>query len=194
MENSGPSVEWVNIDTLKPYLGNPRKNDHAVKFVVKSLERFGFKNPILTDKDLRVCAGHTRLKAAKKLGLKKVPIIRNIDPSEFEMYNIADNQTALLADWDEVLLAERLKEIQKEDENFLTDIGFNDWDADDIINKDEEYKEMPEFELEDKSGKQITIHFVSDEDIEEFYAPFGEWKGLVMSLDMTKDHLVKTKQ
>ena len=69
------NFKYLNVDDLIPYENNPRKNDGAVDFVAKSIEEFGFKVQIVVDKNNIVVAGHTRLKASKKLGLEKVPVI-----------------------------------------------------------------------------------------------------------------------
>lgn len=66
-------IRNVNIKELKPYEKNPRRNDEAVKFVASSIKEFGFKVPIIVDKDMVIIAGHTRYKAAQKLKLKEVP-------------------------------------------------------------------------------------------------------------------------
>jgi site-specific DNA-cytosine methylase len=81
--------KWIEIDKLKPYERNPRINDQAVDQVAKSIEEFGFRSPIITDENLRVCVGHTRLKAAKKVGLTKVPVLITHfkDENQFKAYN-----------------------------------------------------------------------------------------------------------
>ena len=66
------NIEYVNTGSVKPYDKNPRRNDDSVEFVANSIKEFGFQQPIVVDKDMVVIAGHTRLKAAKKLNLKEV--------------------------------------------------------------------------------------------------------------------------
>ena len=85
-----------------PFVGNPRKHpDDAVKKLVASIEHFGWTNPILLDQEGRVLAGHARLKAAGKVGLKQVPVIRlPLSGQDAELYVIADNKTAELTEWD----------------------------------------------------------------------------------------------
>ena len=63
------------IDDIKPYAKNPRKNDEAVEYVMNSIGEFHFQNPILIDKNNVIVAGHTRHKAAKKLGIEELPCI-----------------------------------------------------------------------------------------------------------------------
>jgi site-specific DNA-methyltransferase (adenine-specific) len=89
-----------------PYEKNPRKNDPAVKPDAESIKLFGFRTPIVIDKDNVVVCGHTRLKAAKRLRLRQIPCVRADDLPEEEIraYRLADNKTAELATWDESLL------------------------------------------------------------------------------------------
>lgn len=103
-------IEWMPIGSVKPYDRNPRRNDAAVDAVANSITEFGFKNPIIVDRDLVIIAGHTRLKAAKKLGLKEVPVVIASDLSEEQAraFRLADNKTAELAEWDDDLLQEEL--------------------------------------------------------------------------------------
>lgn len=106
-------IQLMNPADLVPYDRNPRKNDSAVKFVMNSIKRFGFKQPIVTDSNGVIIAGHTRHKAALKLGLKEVPVLIADDLTEEEAnaYRIADNSTAEAAEWDYGLLDELLQDI-----------------------------------------------------------------------------------
>lgn len=90
------------LDEIIPYENNPRKNDRAVDAVAESIKNFGFKVPIIVDSENVIVAGHTRLRAAEKLGLKTVPVIRADDLTEEQVtaYRLADNKTAELAEWD----------------------------------------------------------------------------------------------
>lgn len=100
------SVEQVPTEQLVPNEQNPRVNDAAVDAVTRSIQAYGFNNPIVTDGDLRVAAGHTRLKAARQLGLDTVPVIRvpGLVGSKFTGFAIADNKTAEIAEWEPELL------------------------------------------------------------------------------------------
>lgn len=95
-------IEELKIEDIVPYENNPRNNDEAVPAVAKSIEEFGFKVPIVIDKNNVIIAGHTRLRAAESLGLKKVPCIRADDLTEEQVkaFRLADNKTAELAFWD----------------------------------------------------------------------------------------------
>ena len=114
-----------NIDELMPYEKNPRKNDAAVDKVAASIQEFGFKVPIVVDKDNVIAAGHTRYKAAKKLGLETVPCIIADDLTEEQInaFRLADNKTAELAGWDFDMLAEELEDINDID---MEQFGFDD--------------------------------------------------------------------
>ncbi len=108
-------MEIINIDInkLKPYKNNPRKNDEAVEYVANSIKEFGFKVPIIVDKDYEIIAGHTRLKAAKQLGLKEVPCIIADDLTEKQVkaFRLADNKLSEIAEWDFNLLDNELSNI-----------------------------------------------------------------------------------
>lgn len=92
----------VPIDQVKPYENNPRINDDAVQETANSIKEFGWQQPIVVDKNNVVIVGHTRLKAAKKLKLKKVPVViaDTLSEQQVKAYRLADNKTGELADWD----------------------------------------------------------------------------------------------
>ena len=98
------------LKDIKPYEKNPRKNDSAVDAVASSISQFGFKNPIVIDGNNVIICGHTRYKAAQKLGLEKVPCVVADDLTEEQIkaYRLADNKVAELAEWDIDLLGEEL--------------------------------------------------------------------------------------
>jgi DNA modification methylase len=101
------------VSELKAYEKNPRKNDEAVAPVAESIKQFGFKVPIIIDKDNIIVAGHTRLKAAKKLGMKTVPCIvaDDLTPQQIKAFRVADNSSAQIASWDLTLLKDELMDI-----------------------------------------------------------------------------------
>ena len=108
------------IGELKPYENNPRHNENAVPYVVESIKRYGFKNPIIIDKDNVIVAGHTRYLASKELGLNEVPCIVADDLTEDEIkeFRLVDNRTAEMSDWDDELLASELEDIDFGDFDF----------------------------------------------------------------------------
>ena len=101
------------VTELKAYEKNPRKNDNAVGPVAESIKEFGFKVPIIVDKDNVIVAGHTRLRAAKKLGMKTVPCIvaDDLTPDQIKAFRVADNSTAQIAEWDLSLLNDELMDL-----------------------------------------------------------------------------------
>lgn len=115
-------MEYRNVltDSLIPYERNPRRNDQAVDAVAASIREFGFKVPIVVDRDNVVVAGHTRLKAAKRLGLEIVPVIvaDDLTPDQIKAFRLADNKTAELAEWDLDLLDLELGDIEMDMEPF----------------------------------------------------------------------------
>lgn len=95
-------VTYMDVDSLIPYANNPRLNDNAVDAVAASIKEFGFKVPIVVDGENVIINGHTRLKAAHKLGLTQVPVIvaDDLTPEQVKAFRLADNKTSELAEWD----------------------------------------------------------------------------------------------
>ena len=121
-------VKEIETDKLRPWDKNPRINDHAVDAVAKSIKTFGFNVPIICDQNFIIIAGHTRWKAAQKLGLTLVPVTQiEMTESMRKAFTIADNKTGEIADWDLPNLREVLEEIEKED-FVIQDLGFSDTD------------------------------------------------------------------
>lgn len=112
------------ISDLIPYENNPRKNDIAVDAVMASIKEFKFRVPIIIDKDGVIVAGHTRLKAAQKLGLKTVPCIvaDDLTPEQIKAFRLADNKVGELAEWDFEKLDLELEELDFD----MTPFGFDD--------------------------------------------------------------------
>lgn len=102
-----------NLKDIKPYEKNPRKNDNAVECVANSIKEFGFKVPVVIDKDNVIVCGHTRYKAAKKLGLDKVPCVvaDDLTDEQIKAYRLADNKVSEKSEWDFDLLGEELNNI-----------------------------------------------------------------------------------
>ena len=137
-------MEIINKKTneIKPYENNPRKNDEAIKYVAESIKQFGFKVPIVIDKNGVIVAGHTRYKASKKLGLEEVPCIvaDDLNEEQIKAFRLADNKVAEKSEWNFDLLDEELGDILNLD---MSDFGFE-------LKLDEEEKEVEEddFEIE----------------------------------------------
>lgn len=120
----------IRITDIKPYDKNPRKNDGAIDMVANSIKEFGFKVPIIIDKNNIIVAGHTRHKAAKKLGLKEVPVIiaDDLTDEQIKAFRLADNKVGEIAEWDFDLLGEELKDIGFD----MTSFGFTEFDLDNV--------------------------------------------------------------
>src|SRR5271157_4642098 len=110
-------IELWPLDRLVFYARNPRKNDHVVDRMVASIREFGFKIPVLARSDGEVVDGHLRLKAAKRLGIKEVPVILCDEwtPAQVKAFRLMVNRSVTWSDWDEELLALELQEIQASD-------------------------------------------------------------------------------
>lgn len=106
-------VEMWKTSQVKPYDKNPRRNDGAVDAVAASIREFGFQQPIVVDRDGIIIAGHTRHKAARKLGLKEVPVVvaDGLSPEKVKAYRLADNKTGELAEWEIGSLEEELGDL-----------------------------------------------------------------------------------
>jgi hypothetical protein len=123
-------VESRPIDSIKPYDKNPRVNDPGVDAVAASIREFGFRQPIVVDEEGVIIVGHTRYKAALKLGLTEVPVhvAVGLSPAQANAYRIADNQTATLSTWDDGLLP--LELIGLQDVGY--DLSLTGFDADEL--------------------------------------------------------------
>ena len=124
------TIETWPIDRLIPYDKNPRLNDDAVEAVARSIQEFGFRQPIVVDEECVIIIGHTRLKAARKLGLTEVPVhvARGLSPEKIKALRIADNKTAEIAEWNLELLPIELAEVQGMD----FDLGLLGFDQDEL--------------------------------------------------------------
>ena len=105
-------IELRKLSDIQPYASNPRRNDRAVEAVARSIQEFGFRQPIVVDEQGVIVVGHTRYKAAMKLGFEKVPVhvAGDLSAEQLKAYRLADNKTHELADWDDELLAQELAE------------------------------------------------------------------------------------
>ena len=123
-------IEQRKLTDVKPYEQNPRLNDGAVEAVVQSIQEFGFRQPIVVDEDGVIIVGHTRFKAAQKLGLEKVPVhvAKGLTPAQVKAYRLADNRTGEIAEWDYDLLPIELSQLGEMD----FDLGMLGFTQDDL--------------------------------------------------------------
>lgn len=124
-------ITYKKLKDIHPYEKNPRNNDAAVDKVANSINKFGFKSPIIIDKHGVIVAGHTRYKASVKLGLKEVPCIEanDLTESQIKAYRLADNKTAEYAEWDFSLLECELDDLSVIPDLNMQDFGFYDDDS-----------------------------------------------------------------
>jgi len=132
-------IQQLEPEKLTPWDKNPRKNDHAVDAVAESIRQFGFNVPILCDQHLQVVAGHVRLKAAKMLKMERVPVIQlNLTEAQRQAFAVADNKTAEIADWDNSVLADILKDLESMDID-LPSLGFSDAELQALLEPEEDF-------------------------------------------------------
>lgn len=140
-------IIYKNIEDIKPYENNPRINDEAVEYVANSIKEFGFRNPIILDKNNVIICGHTRLLASKELKLKEVPCIiaDDLTDEQVKALRLADNKVAEKSMWDYSKLDEELEDILN------IDMSKFDFKLDeDNINLDEYFEPESEKEKEKK--------------------------------------------
>lgn len=158
-------IVYKKVEDLKPYVNNPRFNDEAVEQVANSIKEFGFKVPMVIDKNNVIVAGHTRYKASLELGLKEVPCIVADDLTEEQVkaFRLADNKVSELAQWNYELLDEELQELL--DFN-MEDFGFSIQIEDiDIMNNGsyEEPEEKIAVELDERND-YVVLQFNTEEE------------------------------
>ena len=146
------------LEKLKPYENNPRINAKAVDAVAESIKAFGWRVPIVVDRDNVIVAGHTRYMAAQKLGLSKVPCVvaDDLTPEQIRAYRLADNQTSSLSEWDLDSLALELQAIEMSDLDIdMEAFGFEARAEFDDFEESQEVKK-PEVLVFDKMKIPIT--------------------------------------
>lgn len=152
----------LNVDELVPYENNPRKNDEAVDKVALSISAFGFKVPIVIDANNVIVTGHTRLKAAKKLGMKTVPCIMADDLTEEQIkaFRLADNKVAEFSEWDEEKL---MKELEALGDIDMSLYGF-EFPEDTEDNEDDTYSDATNVPQYDIQGETPDLSELIDEE------------------------------
>lgn len=163
--NLAKQIEQRSVEELIPYARNARTHSEAqVTQLARSIEQFGFTNPVLIDAANSIIAGHGRVMAAKQLGMATVPCLRVdwLTEAQQRAYVLADNQLALQAGWDEDLLALELRDLQ--DLNFDMDlIGFDDSELDALMGGQTEERQKPEKKLLDVKY-QILVDCSNEKD------------------------------
>ena len=155
-------IKMMNVEDLIPYINNPRRNENAIDKVASSIKEFGFKVPIVIDKDKVVVTGHTRLLASKKLGLEQVPCVvaDDLSKAQIKAFRLADNKVSEFSTWDMELLKVELEEL--EELNFeVSDLGFEFMSMDqlDIPTFDDFDDEDEEEEEEEETSSEGIIQY-----------------------------------
>lgn len=146
------------LSELTPYANNPRLNDGAVDAVAASIKAFGFKVPLCVTADGVIVAGHTRLKAAQKLGLKTVPCIvaDDLTPEQIKEFRTADNKVGELADWDIQKLEIELADLSK-DHFDMTPFGFSFETPEEGADEDDRYTSKVDIPQYTPTGKKVSL-------------------------------------
>ena len=150
-------VQDVSIDKIKPYKNNPRDNEAGVDAVANSIKEFKWQQPIVVDENNVIIVGHTRYLAAKKLGLKEVPVkvATGLTPEQVKAYRLADNKTGELTDWDMGLLDDELADIADID---MSDFGFDlDLGDDEAKAQEDDFDEEVPEEPKSKLGQIFKL-------------------------------------
>lgn len=155
-------VKEMGLDALKPYGRNPRINDGAVDYVANSILEFGFKVPIVVDRKNVIVAGHTRYKAAKKLGLETVPCIvaDDLTDEQVRAFRLADNKVGEIAEWDFDVLSEELDEIIGFD---MSEFGFAAIESESVEAADK-YTQKTNIPQYEPTGEEVEISCLADLD------------------------------
>ena len=133
MPSNDIQIVYRKVDDLIPYANNPRDNAKAIDAVAKSIKRFGVRSPAIVDKNGVIIAGHTRILAAKKLGLKEFPVVvaDDLTPEQANLYRLMDNRAQEESQWDTDFLSQELKDLKVNGFD-LSDTGFTPFEIDSL--------------------------------------------------------------
>lgn len=177
---SNLKIELVELSKIKPYENNPRHNEKAVDGVANSIKKFGFKVPIVVDKNYVIINGHTRYLASQKLGLERVPVIvaKDLTPEQVTKYRLADNKVGELADWNLEMLGDEITELKDVD---FSELGFNEIELM-ILTEDIEPEEFDKNEIEEYSKRadkeilkvrKLTLKYDNEQEKKKLKELFG---------------------
>lgn len=199
------NIVMRKTNSLIPYVNNPRKNDDAVDMVASSIKNFGFKVPIIIDGNDEVIAGHTRLKAAKKLKLKEVPCIvaNDLNEQQIKAFRIADNKVSELSTWDDELLQIELEGLQ----DIFTGFEARDVEEPDLENPYTAKIQTPVYEITEnnpevidlvsRSKTQYLIDNINESDVskeEKEFLTLAAYRHLVFSYKDIADYYARANK
>ena len=138
-------IKYININDIIPYEKNPRKNEDAIPYVMESIKNFGFKNPIILDKNNVIVCGHTRLESAKRLNMQEVPCLYadDLTDEQIKAFRLAENKVSEYAKWDKDLLDLELEELEINMENFGFDLDIEE----DLFKENERHRTNDTYNL-----------------------------------------------
>jgi ParB-like chromosome segregation protein Spo0J len=168
-------IQEIDIEKLIPYARNSRTHsDDQVAQIAASIKEFGWTNPILVDGEAGIIAGHGRLAAARKLGLKKIPVIElsHLSPTQKKALIIADNKLALNAGWDNDMLALEFEELNIE--GFDLDLlGFDETEIN-KLNENENYDDEIKEVKDDGNRNLLLIETISEIELQKLFNELNE--------------------
>ena len=152
-------IKYIPINDIKPYKNNPRLNEEAIPYVMNSIKEFGFKNPIILDKNNVIVAGHTRLESAKRLNMKEIPVIYADDLTEEQVkaFRLADNKVSEKSMWDYTKLDEELDSILNIDMSMFDFENIEETNLDDFFEESEEKEKEKKTMICPHCGKEIEL-------------------------------------
>lgn len=165
-------IEYVDINSIKPYKNNPRVNDDAIQYVANSIKEFGFKNPIILDKENVIVCGHTRLEASKRLDIDKIPCLYadDLNEEQIKAFRLADNKVSEKAEWNYDLLIDELKDIDID----MVDFGFDILEDLDI---EEDFEEEFKVNERERTNQAYNLELFDEYNCE------GKWQMPIIDND-----------
>jgi len=185
MDWPADKIERRKVDALIPYARNARTHsDDQVAQLAASIKEWGWTTPVLIDEDGGIIAGHGRVMAARKLGIKQIPTMTATGWSnaQKQAYVLADNQLPQNAEWDLDLLAVEMKDLDSEGFD-LSLVGFDEGALVNLFlpteegktDAEAEWEGMPEFDQGDKTSfRHVIVHFENNDDVAEFFSIIGQ--------------------
>jgi ParB-like chromosome segregation protein Spo0J len=166
----------IAIEKLIPYVNNARTHsDEQIDQIASSIREFGFRSPVLVGKDNMIIAGHGRVLAAKKLGLKKVPYIDCSDMSEIKTkaYILADNRIALNAGWDAQMLALEIQGLAVTDMDMAL-LGFSDKELEEYLGNAEDEIVADDDGIDDGNKNLLMIECITENELQQLFDEMKE--------------------
>ena len=169
-------VVYKEVDDLIPYARNSKIHDETnVNLIAGSIKSFGFNNPVLLDGENGIIAGHGRVLAAKKLGMKQIPTIelQGLSETEKRAYIIADNRLTEKSEWDKDMLGLELADLKALNID-LDSIGFNESEVEELLGAEAEFPEIDDRDA--PLTKTFTVNYDNAEDYEEVISKIEQFK------------------